>query len=214
MKIAFIDSGLGVLPALQTICRRSLSHECFFLMSDLFPLGNRSDRELAALAERTEARLRSLGVERTFVCCNTLSSFFGGERTYRILDYNRRLLDENTEVLATVATARRLGSPQSGQAELARLIEERQIEEVAAAIRRLRFSHPRVLLACTHYPLIRRLFCDFHPGVAFVDGMKSMLEELDNIEESESLSCWADSKALPLLHEFFPGVVLKPLTSS
>ena len=46
MRLAFLDSGYGLLPTVRYILKNNVKHECFFFMCNEFPLGELSNRKL------------------------------------------------------------------------------------------------------------------------------------------------------------------------
>ena len=40
MKLAFLDSGYGLIPAYRYLLEHQINHECYFFMLDEFPVGN------------------------------------------------------------------------------------------------------------------------------------------------------------------------------
>lgn len=213
MRLAFIDSGLGLLPAFRHVIKKSLAHECFFFMCEEGPLGNKTDRELQKLAAKYVARFAQLKIDKAFVCCNTLSRFFpDSPDIYKVVTYNRKLLNGDSLVLATVATCRSKEYPRAlALPSLAAEIESGDIEAIINTVGTIGLTDKRVILGCTHYPLIYRIFEDYYPNVEFLDGMKDMLKILETFKP-DVRSYFANGKALPILSHFCPDIVLLPLS--
>jgi glutamate racemase len=195
--IGVFDSGIGGLTVLEAL-RRRLPHSDFLYVSDnaRLPYGNRSTAEICNFAEEIAASLCEEGAEAIVVACNTVSAValpplrhacpvpvwgmvdagvdaathsasggrvavIGTEATIASGVFQRKLEARGRRVWARACPA------------LASAIEEGS-PEAEVLIRHYLRDMPRVdtlLLACTHYPLLRLTFERVAgPRVQVVDG--------------------------------------------
>lgn len=193
--IGVFDSGSGGLTVLRRI-RARMPRADLLYFGDIrnAPYGERSREELARLTLAAMSRLREGGATSIVSACNSVSASLvasrssgGPERLIEMVgptvaslrDDERRLL-----VVATPATiASRLyedgfralgkevgslalpglaGAIEKGDEAAAKAIIHASLAGVAGA-------YDAVVLACTHYPLVTRLFAEDLPGIELID---------------------------------------------
>lgn len=213
MRYAFIDSGFGLLKTVYNLNINPPDATCYFLTSGDFPLGNKSDKEIQKIVKTLIKRLRSLDIDKAFICCNTLSSEFKDYRDVEtILEHNLKLVSDDTCFISTYSTYKRISNQNKKfSLNLARYIEELDIEKVIDDIFSLNIESERVVLGCTHFPLVSRVFENAYPRTEFVDGDDIMLSKL---ERGNTLDFYADARATEIIATFFPTIVLKEIKSS
>jgi len=189
--------GLTVLRELRA--RLPGENILYFGDSANCPFGNRDEKELTAITNRIFSFFRDQDVKLTVSACNTTSALFQlkgepdiGFRVLSIIEpishkIARLGLDE-VGVIATEFTISsgiyekliRRENPDIrvwGQysRNLARLVDNCLWDEIPAEVEAcagaLLGRHPldHIILACTHYPIVREQFCRVAPGVTFLD---------------------------------------------
>lgn len=213
MRLAFLDSGYGLLPTIRYILKNNIKHECFFFMCNEFPLGELSKRKLNKIKKKYLNQFNSLNIDKVYICCNTLSVVFNGTlNSFCILEFNKKLMDESTTFIATPRTINYLGYNNSiSLNNMAKAIEENNTKEIVETIRNLKIKTPKAILGCTHYPLVRRIFKYYHPKILFKDGLYKMLETID---KGEGQVLYANEKAYEVIKKFYPFLVLNKIYTS
>lgn len=213
MRYAFIDSGFGLLKTIYNLNINPPVASCYFMTAGVFPIGNKTDKEISRIVKKLIARLRMLDIDRTFICCNTLSSEFVNYRDVKnILSYNLKLITDKTVFISTFSTYKKLDNINKKYSQnLARHIEEINIERIIDDIDYLDIYKDRTVLGCTHYPLVKRIFETRFPQSEFVDGMDEMLSMISRGKEKDF---YADERASEIIKTFFPRIVLKEINNS
>ena len=85
MKIAIVDSGLGLVSLLKMIVNFRLKHDIDLIFSKNFPLGNCSLSELEETAKDIEDRINKKNYDLVIIMCNTLSTIMRNKSYIKIL---------------------------------------------------------------------------------------------------------------------------------
>lgn len=191
MKIGLFDSGSGLFTVAQAI-RRLNPKADLILYSDLanMPYGERSPAELANLMLADLQALQQAGADIYVSACNTLSVAVLQAAVPNVIEMVEPLARElvskgitEVTVVATPATVR------SGM--YTQVLADHGIQATALAIpglaaaievedyelaRTIISQHlggqklcPVGILACTHYPLVKKLFEDIAPSILWLD---------------------------------------------
>jgi len=163
------------------------------------PFGNRGEAELTAITNRIFSFFREQGVKLTVSACNTTSALFQkkgepdfGFRVLSIIEpISHKIARLGLGEVGVIATEFTISSgiyeklirrenPDirvwgQGSLNLARLVDNCLWDEIPAEVeacagallRRRPLDH--IILACTHYPIVREEFCRVAPGVTFFD---------------------------------------------
>ncbi len=188
MKVGFYDSGIGGLMVLREVFRIKGCFDVVYL-GDLanFPYGNKSKEELLVIGRKGINFLISKGVDMIVVACNTLSTVVGNDLkaisnipTFLITEWveNLNIKGNNLIVIGTKATiksgyyqkilnARGIPTP-----ELAEFVES-GIWEGGSVENYINSVLPRdeyiLLLACTHYTVLKETIKMLRPNVEIID---------------------------------------------
>lgn len=213
MRLAFLDSGYGLLPTVRYILKNNVKHECFFFMCNEFPLGELSNRKLNKIKRKYLNQFNNLSIDKIYVCCNTLSLVFNDvPNSFCILEFNKKFMDEYTTFIATPRTINNLNYNNSiALKDMAKAIEDNNINNIINTIRNLKIKTPKAILGCTHYPLVKKIFKYYHQNTLFKDGLNNMLEMID---KGEGQVLYANEKAYEVIKRFYPFLVLNKIYTS
>lgn len=186
--IGVFDSGIGGLAVLQKLKAAFPTADfCYFGDTENAPYGPRKESEIATLCAGSLRRLYALGARDIIVACNSATVALRANPPDLLKTGAFNVLDMLTPALATVkpykqiiffGTQATVSSPAYARAfkehgieaegialpRLAHLIEENgERAEMEGVIREgleKRGENPieAVLLACTHYPLVKEIF--------------------------------------------------------
>lgn len=177
MKIAIIDSGVGLVHLLKLLQKAGIKQDFHLLFSSFFPVGDAEEARLIAEGKRLANLIEAEKYDRAIICCNTLSFYLPSNPKYiKILALNRQYLERDPEALlvATHRTVQKLGRGYADQ-ELVKAIENGDEEMIMGEIR----SWPKArkyLLGCTHFSLIREKAEELHPESQVVDLIEKLFE--------------------------------------
>jgi len=162
MKIVFIDSGMGVLPFIKEILiQKKYNHYIFYLDKENFPYGNKNHEEIFLCYKNVINKVKSYNPDKIFIACNTLSTFKDDDSIDDILSYNIKKNINHSYFISTKLTAAYLKSKNINNViamyDLAYFIETKKIKKIIELLKNTRFPRS-IILACTHYPLIKELF--------------------------------------------------------
>lgn len=205
--IGIFDSGSGGLSVLAALRRRAPTADVVYF-GDIAnnPYGTRSENELAALVENGLKRLADYGATEVIAACNSISySILAGatgherliEMTRPAARMMRRYAGERVLLLATPATVASgiykealwsiVTLDELPVPALAGAIErEKSSAEISAIIRDALESrkgnvYDKILLGCTHYPLVENEIASIakavFPGAQLLDPADAVAEE-------------------------------------
>ncbi|MCH5180410.1 MAG: aspartate/glutamate racemase family protein [Erysipelotrichales bacterium] len=188
MKVMLYDTGVGLLPFLKSIIKKEKYNEYYLYMDeDVFPIGKKDEvfiiNHLKFILNYASKRF-----DQIVIACNTISSYLKcidtGKYNIEILSIfedNIKLLDNNTTFLATKGTLRNVKHQYVIDGSiLPSLIENNQIKEIIEFINNLDFKTEKIILGCTHFPLIKFIFEDFHKNKTFISGEDELVEKIPN----------------------------------
>lgn len=212
-QIGIFDSGVGGYTIYQA-CVKAYPHHRFVLLADQFhlPYGNKSKPELQTIFHSMMEVFRSLNISTVLIACNTMSSLLNEElravypdlKLISIIEPTLSLIDPQKSILllATKATlnsgkyqkAIKVMNPQVelievwGQ-DLARWIEEEESEVIEEFVKQSIGVHSvqQIVLACTHYPLIKEVIAQYS-NAQLIDSIQVMVEQVDPNETSNQPS--------------------------
>ncbi len=188
MKVMIYDTGVGLLPFLKAIINKQKYNEYYLYMDeDVFPLGQKNEQfiiqHLKFILSYADKRFNQI-----ILACNTISSYLPyidiskyQIKILSIFEENNKLLDDNTTFLATQGTLKNVICPYKvdGSA-LPTLIEKNDIREIILKVSNFCFNTPKVILGCTHFPLIKFIFEDFHKEKVFISGENNLIDQLES----------------------------------
>ena len=208
-QIGIFDSGVGGYTIYQA-CVKAYPHHSFVLLADQFhlPYGNKSKPELQTIFHSMMEVFRSLDVSTILIACNTMSSLLDDElrtmypdlKLISIIEPTLSLIDPQKSILllATKATlnsgkyqkAIKFMNPQVelievwGQ-DLARWIEEEESDVIEEFVKQSISIHSvsQIVLACTHYPLIKEVIAQY-ASAHLIDSIQVMVDQVDPNETS------------------------------
>lgn len=220
--IGILDSGVGGLTTVKEL-QNLLPNEKIFYFGDNknVPYGNKTQKEIIELTRNIIEFLISENVKVIAVACNTISTIIdeiSGDYNVKIIKVIDPIVDNIKNVqkrgkvglIATNFTVntgyydKMLGDVKvisKGSPELAAIVDSGKIneEEVKDIIRthigdiKLRDDVDTIILACTHYPIIKHLFEECYPDVNFLNpayqhaiAIKEYLEEMDLLRKDNS----------------------------
>ena len=188
MKVMLYDTGVGILPFLKCIFKQQKYNEYYLYMDeDVFPIGKK-DEEFIINHLNFILNYASKRFDIIVIACNTLSSYLRYIDTtkynieiFSIFEENCKLLDKNTTFLATLGTLKNVHHPFVIDGSiLPTLIEENNIKGIIDFINKLVFETDKVILGCTHFPLIKFIFEDFNKNNIFLSSEDKIVEKLPN----------------------------------
>lgn len=205
MKLLLLDSGSGVVPFIYEILRQRKRNEYYVFMDhEFFPYGEKSERELRMRLKYLFRRFEALQIDHLLICCNTLSKVYlnaelpASFSVSTILETNLRHL-KNGRMLVTPSLKRMLGD--SGQflsTPLAHAIEQRNLPEIIHEIKQVP-GKGRLVLGCTHYPLVRLLFDHY----SRVDAVSYESEFIAKLRQDDCFSLHAREYEKKILQKYF-----------
>lgn len=170
MKTLFLDSGQGVLPFLFEILKQKKNNDYIFYLDEVnFPYGNKDKEEVKAILNEHLNQFQKIqNLDRVFIACNTLSTLLDKKSSYpfsvdNILDFNLKLMDKDAYYLGTKITfnyLKKQGINTIAMPNLASYIENKDIKNIIKTIKDKHLPH-KIVLGCTHYPLIKFLFLKY-----------------------------------------------------
>lgn len=212
MKIALIDSGVGLIPFVKYILKERLLNSYYCYMdSELFPYGDKKEAILIKQVEKIFDNLEKEGCQIVLICCNTLSLIYRKvKKKYSfiirdILSLNLKLLDSKSTLLCTPFLKKKLkvkGRVISGK-NLAYLIETKDIKAIVSLLKSLNLKG-RVVLSCTHYPLIEFIIKRIYPQLEITYAIEELLKD---IPMNEHLEITGNKKAEEQLNKYFRNVL-------
>lgn len=188
MKIMLYDTGVGLLPFLKSILKKKKYNEYYLYMDeDVFPLGTKSKdfiiNHLTHILSYADKHFDLL-----IIACNTMSSYLSildlskyNIKILSIFEENLKELDEDTTILATEATLRNTNHPHKlDGSPLPKLIEDNNIKEIIKFVSNLNITTKKVILGCTHFPLIKFIFEDLYKDKVFISMEDKLIDKLPN----------------------------------
>jgi glutamate racemase len=209
-SIGIFDSGVGGYTIYQA-CVKRYPHHSFVLLADQLhlPYGDKSQVELKEIFDVLMNHFRALDVHTILIACNTMSSLLDDElrnqypemNLISIIEPTLSIIPEDGDimVLATQATlssnryqeALRIQNPSRTIIEvwgrqLAKHIEEGDEASIESFIQEYMVSHrvDHIVLACTHYPLIRS-HISAHMSANLIDSIDVMSSMIKNTPGSK-----------------------------
>lgn len=210
MNILLYDSGYGAIPFLKTAILKHKYHNYYlYLDQDVFPLGKKTPAFIRTHLLKLLTLFDEKGFDIVILACNTISSYltYADLKTYRfkifsIFAYNQQLFTDNCMFLGTKAAIARITEvPTKDCSQLPELIENHDVHALITEIKELDLKpESRVILGCTHFPLIKDIFNNIYPEVEFVDGHELLI---DNIPEGEHLTLAGNEKGQKIITAYF-----------
>lgn len=194
MKIAIVDSGLGLVSLLKMIVNFRLKHDIDLIFSKNFPLGNCSLSELEETAKDIEDRINKKNYDLVIIMCNTLSTIMKNKSYIKILDYNLKYLKDNKDAFP-VGTKNTIDFLKKGHADeyLAKDIEEDNLKHIIFDINRWPVKK-EYLLCCTHYKLVENIISMIKKEAKVTDLTSKVFEDLLFFPQSDQLKINYDGK--------------------
>lgn len=205
--IGIFDSGSGGLSVLAALRAKAPKADIVYF-GDIgnSPYGSRSSEELAAFVKAGMRRLAENGATEIIAACNSISfSVLAGAAGHnRLIEITRpaarmmrQYAGERVLLLATQATVESgiyrealwsiVALDELPVPRLASAIENEEPEESIVAIVRTAFetrrgqAYDKILLGCTHYPLVRDVIeaeaAELFPGASLLDPADPVAEE-------------------------------------
>lgn len=196
MAIGICDWGIGGVGLYQHLRKRSSIDVVYFSDTGYTPYGKVPEAELKQRLSQVFAYFNRLGITQIIVGCNAASTVLtnetgvigiiehgvqvvlnehisqvgivGGKRTVESEIYKKQLEKKGVEV------HQRIAQPLSARIEAGDIHStalDKEIEEIFAPIRHL----DHILLACTHYPLIKDQIAKFTGNTIFLDPAEEMV---------------------------------------
>lgn len=167
MGTLFLDSGQGVLPFIKEILKQNVKQRFVFYLDEInFPYGNKSYKEVKGILRDNFSLFANIkDIDTVFLACNTLSSVYDNSfitdfNVEDILHFNLSHMEKDCYYLGTRLTAeymKKNGIKTIFEPYLAEYIENGDIKNIIKTIKNKSLPH-KILLGCTHYPLIKSLF--------------------------------------------------------
>lgn len=187
MKIAIVDSGLGLVSLLKMIVDARLKHDIDLIFSKKFPLGNCSNSELIEITNDIEDRINKKDFDLVIIMCNTLSTVISNKSYIKILDYNLNYLKDNSDAFP-VGTKTTIDFLKKGYADeyLAKDIEDDNLKHIIFDINKWP-QKKEYLLCCTHYKLVENIIAMLKKDAKVTDLTYKVFEDLLFFPQSDQL---------------------------
>lgn len=206
-KIAICDWGIGGLGFYKSLREdlRSSVDVIYFSDAGFMPYGKVSKEALKARWQKVRSFLLNKEVDLIVVACNALSTVVSEEDTISIATAVKKLVQEHKDEKVVVLGGKRtieskiydlgfrnhsgiIAQPLSALVERG-VIEGNEVKEQVSQILSSLNKQDKVILACTHYPVLIPVMQELHPGVAFFDPVGELLpqmkEHLEGNDRSE-----------------------------
>jgi glutamate racemase len=217
MAIGICDWGIGGVGLYQHLRKRSRVDVVYFSDTGYTPYGKVPEEELKQRLKKVFAYFNGLGITQIIVGCNAASTVLnneegvigiiehgvklvleqqitrvgivGGKRTVESEIYKKQLEEKGVEV------HQRIAQPLSARIEAGEVSSPgltKDIEEIFTPIRDIQ----HILLACTHYPLIKNEIARFTGNTIFLDPAEEMVDWIFKhweIEEGQGNVRWQTS---------------------
>lgn len=165
MKILLLDSGKGIIPFIKEILKQNKNNEYYLFMDhEGFPYGDKDELYLVNRLKYLLNEFNKLHIDLLLICCNTLSNIYLGNRiktNYQIktiFELNLANL-HNNKILVTPSLKKfYINDNRFIACNLASSIENDNLTLSIQELKRLTFIKDKLILGCTHYPLIKDLF--------------------------------------------------------
>lgn len=188
MKVGFYDSGIGGLMVLGEIVKiKGCIDVVYFGDLSNFPYGNKTKKELFIIGRKGINFLINKGVDIVVVACNTLSTVVGRDiktisdvSIFLITEWVKELKikRDNLIVIGTEATiksgyyqkilnARGIPTPKLAEFVESGMWEGKEVENYLNSI--LPRDKYTLLLACTHYTVLKEAIKKLRPDVEIID---------------------------------------------
>ena len=203
MKIVLIDSGMGVVPFIREILFQEKRNTYILLLKeDAFPLGNKSQEDLQHIYREMLQKAAAFHPDLVFIACNTLSTMITEEfypfPILSVLQYNLLHREKNVTIVATLATTNYLRSRGEKNVlaipSLANDIEQGNFYNIIHTIKEISFPE-KILLACTHYPLVKFLFKKYGKCDVF-SFEKEIIQNFSSAEEKMTIHFYTKRKEI------------------
>ena len=164
MKIMLFDSGIGLIPFIKEIIYLNKNNEYYLFMDhEFFPYGNKNEKQLFKRLKYLLNKFETLNIDYLYICCNTMSNIYLHHKiktNYKIktiFELNYQHLN-NKNILVTPSLKKYYFDDERFiSCSLAPLIEKFDTRNIILEIKKLS-SSKKVILGCTHFPLIKYLF--------------------------------------------------------
>ena len=165
MKILLLDSGKGIIPFIKEILKQNKNNEYYLFMDhEGFPYGDKDELYLVNRLKYLLNEFNKLHIDLLLICCNTLSNIYLRNRiktNYQIktiFELNLANL-HNNKILVTPSLKKfYINDNRFIACNLASSIENDNLTLSIQELKRLTFIKDKLILGCTHYPLIKDLF--------------------------------------------------------
>lgn len=170
MKILLLDSGKGIIPFIKEILKQNKNNEYYLFMDhEGFPYGDKDELYLVNRLKYLLNEFNKLHIDLLLICCNTLSNIYLRNRiktNYQIktiFELNLANL-HNNKILVTPSLKKfYINDNRFIACNLASSIENDNLTLSIQELKRLTFIKDKLILGCTHYPLIKDLFYKYLP---------------------------------------------------
>lgn len=211
MRIVIYDSGFGLIPFYQTLLQHKIYHTYFLEMEEeMFPLGEKSEKELIKYADKKIEEWKEKRVDRVFIVCNTFSLILKKMNLTSLPFQLHLIIEESLALLKnkdatiigtkrTVTYLKKEGHTVINASKLVRFIEERNVEEIIKWIKKQKIKTPYLLLGCTHFSHIAFLFSIYFPHLILLDPYLSFLSY---VPKGNHLKVYMNRKAKKAIKSF------------
>ncbi len=204
MKTLFLDSGQGVLPFIFEILKQKKKNDYIFYLDEVnFPYGNKNKEEVKLILKNHLQSFQKIqDLDKVFIACNTLSTLLDKNERYpflidNILDVNLSLMDHDAYYLGTKITANFLknkGIKTLAMPALASYIEKKDIKNIIKIVKNEHLPK-KIVLGCTHYPLIKFLFLKYSKSEVF-SYEKEYISSINDDDKDLHLTLYTNKKEL------------------
>ena len=185
MKILLLDSGKGIIPFIKEILKQNKNNEYYLFMDhEGFPYGDKDELYLVNRLKYLLNEFNKLHIDLLLICCNTLSNIYLRNKiktNYQIktiFELNLANL-HNNKILVTPSLKKfYINDNRFIACNLASSIENDNLTLSIQELKRLTFIKDKLILGCTHYPLIKDLFYKY---LSFGLGFGIIIQALLNI---------------------------------
>ena len=190
--IGVIDSGIGGISMLKELRKKYVGENYIYLADNQYmPYGNKSSKFLCSrLLELVNYLVSTYKVKLVILACNTASvcclKYLSKHSPVKVLGLDiGYLVDFDHKVLCTKLTARKYKQLNTyACSSLARVIEDNFFDKallkrkIAKILHNANLVEESIVLGCTHYELVGKLFSEMEPNKQFVLPCKDFVQNL------------------------------------
>lgn len=205
-----LDSGIGVIPFINEIIKQNKKNDYYIFMDhEFFPYGSKSENALFKRLKYLFKKFESLNLDYLLICCNTLSKVYLNHhfktnfKIKTILELNLKHLHRKNILVTPLLKKMFNDDSRFISCELAKYIEHQETKNILKEIKSLNLS-PRIILGCTHYPLIKNIFAHYD-----IKAISYESEFIAHLKQDMTLSFTMGEYEMKIILKYYPHLDIK-----